>query len=86
MDDTTCIDCGASFPDHDHLGDGRRCDHCAQARRDAMAARLAEATDVGGKSSTGEDQIITPATEDRGRHWVPISERRDVRRRRYKHE
>jgi hypothetical protein len=51
-----------------------------------MAARLAEATDVGGKSSTGEDQIITPATEDRGRHWVPISERRDVRRRRYKHE
>ena len=61
MDDTTCIDCGASFPDHDHLGDGRRCDHCAQARRDAMAARrdgcCRSLTSIDIASSSGSERM-----------------------------
>lgn len=82
MPAVTCPVCGAPAADPYNWGGDRCCERCAQARRDALGQQYP----VGGQSSPDEEQIVTPAKQDLGRHWLPIGERGDARRRRYKHE
>jgi hypothetical protein len=77
----TCPVCGTTWVDPMDWGD-RCCEQCAAARRDALTRCVV----TGGESSPDEDHIDTPPRNDPGLHGVPIADRLDARRRRYKHE